>query len=185
MELKKLKQRLQSFNLPTNQMKIDVGVLGATGIVGQKLVELLTDHPWFNLSFIAASDRSQGKKYHEVVDWKGGKPLEPRIAQMTIHSCTPSNRCQWVFSALDSHVAGEIETQFADAGHIVFSNAKNHRMNPSVPLIIPEVNPHHLDCLTSHPQIITNPNCAVIGLCIALKPLTDMRISGVSKIGGV
>lgn len=157
--------------------KISVGILGATGMVGQKFVELLTDHPWFEIVALAASDRSVGKRYDEAMKWGMPKPLPEKIAQMSVMSCQPNLPCQMVFSGLDSTVAGEIETDFAKAGYKVISNSSNHRMDPQVPLLIPEVNSDHLK-LIQHQNfgqgaIITNPNCSVIGITMALKPLLD------------
>lgn len=157
--------------------KIPVGILGATGMVGQKFIELLSNHPWFEISFLAASERSQGKKYGESMRWMMQSPLPAKLAEMPIQACTPSFPCRLVFSGLDSSVAGEIEENFAKAGYIVISNSRNHRMDPDVPLLIPEVNGAHLDLVRSQNfsggMIVTNPNCSVIGLVTALKPLID------------
>lgn len=158
--------------------KISVGILGATGSVGQRFVELLANHPWFDITVLAASERSVGKSYKEAVNWLMQTPLPSRIGNMTVMPCTPDLPCEWVFSALDSSVAGEIELAFAKAGYIVHSNARNHRMQPDVPLLVPEVNEEHLELINSQPygkgKIITNPNCSVIGLTLALKPLHDL-----------
>lgn len=157
--------------------KISVGILGATGSVGQKFVELLQDHPWFDITALAASDRSAGKKYKEAVTWFSGVSLRAYISEMMVESCEPPLPCRVVFSGLDSSVAGEIETRFAQAGYVVVSNAKNHRMDADVPLLIPDVNPEHLDLLTQQSYgtgaIVTNPNCTTVGLVMALKPLVD------------
>lgn len=151
--------------------KISVGILGATGTVGQKFVELLAEHPWFEISALAASDRSAGKRYGESIR----NPVSSKIKDMIISPCEPNLPCRIVFSGLDSSVAGEIEEKFAKAGYIVISNSKNHRMSPSVPLLIPEVNSDHLQLIKHQPYgkgaIITNPNCSVIGIVLALKPL--------------
>jgi len=157
--------------------KIKVGILGATGSVGQKFIALLADHPWFEISELAASEKSSGKKYKDVVNWIIPNKLPDDIGEMTIKDCTPNLDCKIVFSGLDSSVAGEIEKDFAQKGYIVVSNSKNHRMDDNVPLLIPEVNPEHLE-LIKHQKfnggsIITNPNCSTIGLTIALKPLLD------------
>lgn len=155
--------------------KIKVGILGATGTVGQKFVELLAEHPWFEISALAASDRSAGKRYGESIRWASGRPLSLKIKDMIISPCEPNLACRIVFSGLDSSVAGEIEENFAKAGYIVISNSKNHRMSPSVPLLIPEVNSDHLQLIHNQAYgkgaIITNPNCSVIGIALALKPL--------------
>lgn len=157
--------------------KIPVAILGATGSVGQRFIELLANHPFFEIIALAASERSAGKKYKDAVNWLMPTPIPHAIAEMEIQPCTPNLNCPIVFSALDSSVAGEIETAFAQAGYIVHSNARNHRMQPDVPLLVPEVNADHLELIKQqkHPKgkIITNPNCCVIGLTIALKPLLD------------
>lgn len=157
--------------------KIAVGILGATGMVGQKFVELLSHHPWFEITALAASERSQGKKYGEAMKWMMASPLCPELAHHRLQACAPNLPCQIVFSGLDAEVAGEIEENFARSGYIVISNSRNHRMDPTVPLLIPEVNSHHLELIQlqrfSPGMIITNPNCSVIGLALALKPLID------------
>jgi aspartate-semialdehyde dehydrogenase len=159
------------------QKKIPVGILGATGMVGQKFIELLSDHPWFEVVALAASERSEGKKYGEAMKWMMESPLQRRIAEMTVQACLPTLPCQVVFSGLDSDVAGEIEKKFAIAGYTVISNSRNHRMDADVPLLIPEVNSEHLELVKTqryaNGMIVTNPNCSVIGLTTALKPLID------------
>lgn len=167
--------------------KIPVGILGATGMVGQKFIELLTDHPWFEIIALAASERSSGKKYEQAMKWMMETPLHQEIAEMTLRSCLPDLPCKIVFSGLDSTVAGEIEQAFAKNGYIVISNSRNHRMDPKVPLLIPEVNSSHLDLIKlqdfSNGMIVTNPNCSVIGLTTALKPLIDRW--GIEKVNVV
>lgn len=159
--------------------RIPVGVLGATGAVGQRFVSLLRGHPWFEVVYLGASERSAGKTYGEAVRWIQDDPLPPEVAEMVVGRCQPpGEEIPLFFSALDSSVAGPIETRFAEAGRLVVSNAKNHRMDPGVPLLVPEVNPDHLDLLAHQdfPRgggIITNPNCSTIGLVLALKPLHD------------
>lgn len=159
------------------QKKIPVGILGATGMVGQKFVELLSNHPWFEIAALAASERSHGKKYGEAARWLMSSQLDPKIAEMPVQTCQPNLPCQVVFSGLDSSVAGEIEENFANKEYIVISNSRNHRMNHDVPLLIPEVNPDHLQLVKTQQfpkgMIVTNPNCSVIGLTMALKPLVD------------
>ena len=154
-----------------------MAILGATGMVGQKFVELLIHHPWFQIVAVGASERSQGKKYGDAVQWRMATPLPKKIGEMPISPCLPQLRCKLVFSGLDSEVAGDVEEVFAQAGYVVISNSRNHRMNPHVPLLIPEVNSHHLALVKSQRffkgMIITNPNCSVIGLTTALKPLVD------------
>ena len=157
--------------------KIPVAILGATGMVGQRFVELLVDHPVFEIAALAASEKSQGKKYAEAMRWMMATPLPSAIAEMKVESCMPTMDCQVVFSGLDAEVAGGIEESFAKAGYTVISNARNHRMHPQVPLLIPEVNSDHLGLLPHQSfrggKIVTNPNCSVIGIAMALKPLLD------------
>lgn len=157
--------------------RISVGILGATGSVGQRFVELLANHPWFEITALAASERSTGKPYKDAVNWLMQMPLPSSIGNMSVLPCTPNLPCEWVFSALDSSVAGDIELEFAKAGYIVHSNASNHRMKPDVPLLVPEVNGDHLELIKHQAhkgKIIANPNCSVIGLTLALKPLHDL-----------
>jgi aspartate-semialdehyde dehydrogenase len=157
--------------------KIPVAILGATGSVGQRFVELLYNHPWFEISALAASERAVGKCYGEVTNWLMPMPLPEKIAAIKMIKCQPEVHCSLVFSALDASVAGEIETSFAEAGHLVISNAGNHRMHVDVPLLIPEVNGSHLALLDkqkfSRGKIVTNPNCSAIGLTLVLKPLYE------------
>lgn len=158
--------------------KIPVGVLGATGAVGQKFVLLLAEHPWFEIAELAASERSSGRPYEEVVNWKQPLPLPDGVRRMVVKACEPTLNCKVVFSGLDSSVAGDVEKAFASKGYWVFSNAKNHRMDPDVPLIITEVNPDHLDVLPHQQKqrhwsgaIVTNANCSAIVLVMSLAPL--------------
>jgi aspartate-semialdehyde dehydrogenase len=158
-------------------MKIAVGILGATGSVGQKFVQLLAGHPWFQVTALAASERSAGKTYRESVRWFLSTPIPEEIAGMKIAACEPGLPCRIVFSGLDASVAGEIEERFARAGYFVVSNAKNHRWDEDVPLLVPEINPDHLEMARRQPYgkgaIVTNPNCSTTGLAMALKPLHD------------
>ena len=161
-----------------NEKKIKVGILGATGSVGQKFIELLSDHSWFEITELAASERSAGKKYKEAANWIMQTPLKKEYAEMIIKNCEPNLESKIVFSALDANVAGEIEQAFANAGHVVISNARNHRFSSDVPLVIPEVNSDHLELIKKQKfsnggVIITNPNCSTIGLVLALKPIAD------------
>jgi len=157
------------------------GVLGATGLVGQRLVKLLADHPWFELTEVAASERSSGKSYSEAVRWHLDGPIPESARGLVVKSLDPSLDCDFVFSALDSSVAGGAEEDFARAGYPVVSNSKNHRMDPDVPLLIPEVNAAHLDAIPTQQKnrgygsgfIVTNPNCSTAGLVLVLKPLAD------------
>ena len=159
--------------------RIPVGILGATGAVGQRFVSLLHDHPWFRIAFLGASERSAGSPYGEAARWIQDEALPREVGERTVRACEPPDDTEipLVFSALDSSVAGELETEFARAGHLVVSNARNHRMDPDVPLIVPEVNPDHLELLKHQDYgeggIVTNPNCSTIGLVLALKPLHD------------
>jgi aspartate-semialdehyde dehydrogenase len=157
--------------------KLPVAVLGATGAVGQRFIQLLGGHPWFEVAEVAASDRSAGKPYREACAWRlAGSPPE-RVSGLAVTTCDGPFRSRLLFSGLDSSVAGEIESRFAGQGHVVVSNARNHRMDPDVPLLIPEINPDHLAALegqqrrTGGGYIVTNPNCSVAGLAMALAPL--------------
>jgi aspartate-semialdehyde dehydrogenase len=157
------------------------GVLGATGLVGQRLVKLLANHPWFELTEVAASERSSGKSYAEAVRWHLDGPIPEAARGLVVKSLDPSLDCDFVFSALDSSVAGGAEEEFARAGYPVVSNSKNHRMDSDVPLLIPEVNAAHLDAIPAQQKnrgydtgfIVTNPNCSTAGLVLVLKPLAD------------
>lgn len=160
--------------------KIKVGVLGATGTVGQRFITLLEGHPWFELSEVAASDRSAGKTYEEAVAgrWKVGPDIPERVKKMTVKPVEPGLDCKIVFSAMDASVAGPIEETFAGAGYFVFSNSRNHRMDPDVPLLLPEINHEHVRVLEHQKKnrgwkgfIVTNSNCSTMGLVIPLKPL--------------
>ncbi len=156
--------------------KIAVTILGATGTVGQKLIELLQNHPWFEIEVLAASDKSVGKRYQDVVSWQSERPIPSNIAEKLIHPCTPKFDTPIVFSALDSSVALEIEQSFLQSGYHVISNAKNHRNHIDVPIIIPEVNADHIALLEQQQRkgkIITNPNCVVAGLAMVIKPLAQ------------
>jgi aspartate-semialdehyde dehydrogenase len=163
--------------LNKSEEKIPVAILGATGSVGQKFVQLLADHPWFEIQELCASDKSAGKTYKDAVDWFLPSPLPEKVGEILVQKCEPILKSKVVFSGLDSNVAGEVETAFAKAGYKVISNSKNHRMDEDVPLLIPEVNPDHLELIKTQKYgegcIVTNPNCSVIGLVLALKPLVD------------
>jgi aspartate-semialdehyde dehydrogenase len=161
--------------------KWKAGVLGATGIVGQRLVNLLADHPWFELTEVAASERSSGKTYAGATRWHQDNPMPQAARDLIVKSLEPTLDCDFVFSALDSSVAGTAEEEFARAGYPVVSNSRNHRMDPDVPLLIPEVNAAHLDAIPVQQKlrgyntgfIVTNPNCSTAGLVLVLKPLAD------------
>ena len=166
---------------PRFDKKLRAGVLGATGLVGQRLVSLLADHPWFALTEVAASERSSGKSYAEAVRWHLDAPIPAAARDLLVKGLDPSLDCDFVFSALDSSVAGEAEEDFARAGYPVISNSRNHRMDSDVPLLIPEVNASHLDAIPLQQKnrgydsgfIVTNPNCSTAGLVLVLKPLAD------------
>jgi aspartate-semialdehyde dehydrogenase len=166
---------------PPFDKKLRAGVLGATGLVGQRIVSLLADHPWFELTDVAASERSSGKTYAEAVRWHLDAPIPPAARELVVKGLDPSLACDFVFSALDSSVASGAEEDFARAGYPVVSNSRNHRMDPDVPLLIPEVNAAHLDAIPLQQKnrgytsgfIVTNPNCSTAGLVLVLKPLAD------------
>lgn len=165
---------------------IEVGVLGATGVVGQQFVSRLARHPWFRCTWLAASERSEGKPYKSVAPWRLATPIPSASADRVVDACVPGKGPKVVFSGLDASVAGEIEGAFAAAGHVVVSNARNFRMDPLVPLLIPEVNPDHLAVLgeqraQKHWQgaIVTNPNCSTVVLAMALAPLRQFAIRSV------
>jgi aspartate-semialdehyde dehydrogenase len=168
--------------------KIPVGILGATGTVGQRFIQLLERHPWFDVAWLAASDRSAGKKYSEAAKWHLSTPIPDKVAGMTMNAASPdSSTPHLVFAALDSTAAKEIEPRFAAAGHAVVSNSSSFRMQADVPLVIPEVNGDHVPLFKAQKWykdsggfIITNPNCSAIGLVMALAPLH--RRFGIEKV---
>jgi len=154
--------------------KMPVAILGATGSVGQKFIELLNNHPWFEITELAASERSAGKRYKDACNWIMATRLNEEVGNLTIKLCKPNLESRLVFSALDASAAGEIESAFAKNGYFIISNAKNHRFDYDVPLVIPEVNHGHLEILRGkNGGIVTNPNCSTIGLTLAIKPLFD------------
>ena len=158
---------------------IPVGILGATGMVGQQFIALLANHPWFRVAWLGASQRSEGKAYRDAAAWRLQAPLADDVARLTVEAATPGRAPKLVFSGLDSSVAGEIESAFAAAGHVVVSNSRNHRMEPTVPLVIPEVNADHLqllDAQVTSGRIVTNPNCAAVVLAMALAPLRQFGL---------
>ena len=158
--------------------KIEVGILGATGTVGQRFIQLLEDHPWFEVKWLAASDRSTGKRYREAASWQLEGAPPANVADATVDEGIPGRGPKLIFSSMASNLAGEIEREFAAAGHIVVSNSSHYRMAEDVPLLIPEVNPGHLGLLPGQRRergwtgaIVTNPNCAAVGLVMAIAPL--------------
>jgi aspartate-semialdehyde dehydrogenase len=166
---------------------IDVGILGGTGMVGQHFIRFLQGHPWFNLTWLGASDRSAGKKLKDATAWRLEGDIPPNAAEIVVSDSKPSATSpRLVFSAMDASVATEIERAFALAGHIVVSNSRNHRMDLDVPLLVPEVNPGHLALLHTQQKsrgwkgmIVTNPNCSTVVLTMALAPLTQFGIQKV------
>ena len=160
--------------------KHPVGILGATGMVGQRYIQLLENHPWFEVTWVAASDRSSGKTYGEAAKWRLDTPLPERIAKMIVSPAEPEGAPKIVFASVDAAIAREMEPKFAAAGCAVISNSSAFRMAPNVPLVIPEVNAEHLHLIEEQPSrkesggyIVTNPNCSTIGLVMALKPLEE------------
>ncbi len=159
-----------------------VGVLGATGAVGQKFIRLLDNHPWFSVKVLGASKRSAGKTYKQAAHWIEKTEQPSSAADLEVKACNPSEfeDVDFVFSGLDSSVAGDIEKNFAEAGIPVISNAKNYRMHDQVPLLVPEVNPDHAELIkkqsfdpNGNGWIVTNPNCVSVPLSMSLRPLHD------------
>src|SRR5450755_961429 len=158
--------------------KIPVGILGATGIVGQRFVQMLEGHPWFEVAWLAASDRSEGRLYGEAARWKLKTAIPDSIAEMRISPAKPQGAPKLIFAALDASIAAELEPLFAEAGCAVITNSSALRMQKDVPLVIPEVNPDHIkliECQSWRKKsggfVVTNPNCSAIGLVLALCPL--------------
>ncbi|HWB84798.1 MAG TPA: aspartate-semialdehyde dehydrogenase [Bryobacteraceae bacterium] len=168
------------------QTKIEVGILGATGMVGQHFIRFLQGHPWFEVKWLGASDRSAGRKYRDAASWHLGGGAPESVAGLTVEECKPGNAPRLMFSAMDASVATEIEQAFARAGHVVVSNSKNHRMDRDVPLLVPEINADHLKLVPGQQrargwkgQIVTNPNCSTIVLTMGLAPLKQFGITKV------
>jgi aspartate-semialdehyde dehydrogenase len=166
--------------------RIDVGVLGATGMVGQQFIRQLTGHPWFRPVWLGASERSEGKTYAEAATWRLSSPMPDELRGITVDPCTPGRGPHLMFSALDANAANEIEPAFAQAGHLVISNARSYRMDPLVPLLIPEINADHLSLLPAQRRargwsgaIVTNPNCSTVVLSLALAPLRQFGLRSV------
>jgi aspartate-semialdehyde dehydrogenase len=169
------------------QPKIEVGILGATGMVGQQFAKFLQGHPWFEITWLGASDRSAGKSYRDATSWRLDGAMPANVAGLQVQDCKPDHAPRLMFSSMDASVATEIEQAFARAGHVVLSNSRNHRMEPDVPLLIPEVNPDHLKIIPLQQrmrgwtgQIATNPNCSTIVLALALAPLKQFGIQRVT-----
>src|SRR5579863_3478296 len=165
-------------------MRIEVGILGATGMVGQHFIKFLDGHPSFHLTWLGASERSAGKRYSEAAKWHLGGAAPADIANRKVEDAKPGNAPKLVFSAMDASVATEIEQAFAAAGHVVVSNSRNHRMEKDVPLLVPEINPEHLKLVPGQQKargwkgmIVTNPNCSTIVLTMGLAPMKQFGIT--------
>ncbi|KAJ1990861.1 aspartate-semialdehyde dehydrogenase [Dimargaris cristalligena] len=167
--------------LPARKLK--VGILGATGTVGQRFIVLLETHPLFTIHALGASPRSAGKPYDQVVRWKMNAPYTKAVGSLVVQACEPQPfaDCDVVFSGLDSSVAGDVESAFLKADIAVFSNAKNHRMGANIPLIVPTANPEHLTVIEhqraqhnlKYGFLVTNANCSTTGLVVVLRALQD------------
>jgi aspartate-semialdehyde dehydrogenase len=160
--------------------KIPIGILGATGVVGQRFIQMLERHPWFEVAWLAASDRSEGKTYGEAARWRLKTAIPDKVAGMKVSPATPEGAPKIIFAALDASVAAELEPRFADAGCAVVSNSSALRMHSDVPLVIPEVNSGHIRLIDrqawrkkSGGFVVTNPNCSAIGLVLALAPISE------------
>ncbi|HET7435062.1 MAG TPA: aspartate-semialdehyde dehydrogenase [Thermoanaerobaculia bacterium] len=158
--------------------RIPVAVLGATGSVGQRFIQLLDNHPWFRLHEVVASERSAGKSYAEAAGWRLESVMPESAAALTVRSLGAELESTLLFSGLDSSVAGEAEDEYANRGAAVISNSRNHRMDADVPLLIPEINADHIDAIEQQRKrrggrgyIVTNPNCSTIGLAMAIAPI--------------
>ncbi len=166
--------------------KIEVGVLGATGMVGQQFINQLQGHPWFELTWLGASERSAGKLYREAANWTLDGDIPASVADQIVQASTPGDSPKLMFSAMDAGVAGPIEQAFAGAGCLIVSNSRNHRMDADVPLLIPEINADHLGLIPIQRKnrgwsgaIVTNPNCSTIAMTMGLAPLKPF---GITKI---
>ncbi len=165
------------------QTRIEVGILGATGMVGQHFIKFLQGNPWFDLKWLGASDRSAGKKYRDAMTWHLGV-VPDTVADLKVEDSKPGNAPRLLFSAMDASVATDIERAFAQAGHVVVSNSRNHRMERDVPLLVPEINADHLKLVPGQQrargwkgQIVTNPNCSTIVLTMGLAPMKQFGIT--------
>lgn len=162
------------------QPRLKVAILGATGAVGQRFIELLSSHPWFEVARLGASERSAGKPYQDACGWRLASPIPEKIANEMVEGTEPDGEMDLAFSALGASVAPEIEIAWAKAGVPVFSNARSYRLEPDVPLLIPEINPEHLGLIEKQKKsrelpgrgfIVTNANCSTTVLAMALAPL--------------
>jgi aspartate-semialdehyde dehydrogenase len=183
--------------LAAGDARIPVSILGATGAVGQRFVSLLDQHPWFRVEALCASDRSAGRPYAEAARWYLDRPMPVWARGMTVGDCRPGGASRLAFSGLDAEVAGGIEEDFARAGLAVVSNARNHRLESDVPLLVPEVNHDHLALVEAQKRrfagggfIVTNPNCSTVGLVMALAPLhaafevTEVVVTTLQAVSG-
>lgn len=176
---------LESQTTATHTDRIPVAVLGATGSVGQRFIQLLEKHPWFRLHEVVASERSAGKTYGDAADWRLDTLLPHDASKLIVKDLGANLESRLLFSGLDSSVAGEAEEEYANRGCAVITNARNHRMDDDVPLLMPEINADHVDAIEVQRKrrrgyIVTNPNCSVMGLAMALAPLD--RAFGVDKV---
>ena len=178
----------KTFTMPSD--RIPVGILGATGVVGQRFIQLLEHHPWFEVTWLAASDRSAGLPYAEAAKWRLRTAIPAHIAAMKVSPAEPKDAPKVIFAALDPAIAQELEPRFAEAGCAVITNSSAFRMAPDVPLVIPEVNPDHTRMIeqqswrkNSGGFIVTNSNCSAMGLVLALAPIH--KTFGVEKIFAV
>jgi aspartate-semialdehyde dehydrogenase len=167
--------------------RIPVGVLGATGVVGQRFIQLLENHPWFQVAWLGASERSAGLAYSEACKWRLRTALPERIARMKVSAASPEGAPKIIFAALDAAIALEVEAKFAESGRVVVTNSSAYRMNDDVPLILPEVNADHMALIEQQAWrkksggfIVTNANCSAMGLVMALAPL--QQSFGVEKV---
>lgn len=161
---------------------LKAAVLGATGMVGQIFINLLENHPWFEVTAVAASERSSGLKYKQAARWKLPKPMPEGVEDLEVLDVTPQavKNVDLIFSALPAEVAGKVEEEFAKAGYVVLSNASSHRMDIDVPLLNPEVNGDHVVVIDEQRKkrkwdgaIVTNPNCSTAIMTLSLKPIYD------------
>lgn len=162
----------------TTRARVPVAVLGATGTVGQKFVRLLAEHPWFEIAAVAASSGSAGRLYRDATRWRESTPMPPQVGALTVQECAAPLPGGIAFSALDADIAGPIEQAFAQAGVIVVTNTRTHRLDPDVPLLVPEVNADHVRLMECQQEtrgwkgaILANPNCSTAALALALAPL--------------
>ena len=158
--------------------KIPIGILGATGVVGQRFIQMLENHPWFEVAWLAASDRSEGKTYDEAVRWRLKTAIPAHVRRMKVSPAAPEGAPKIIVAALDASIAAELEPRFAEAACAVVSNSSALRMRADVPLVIPEVNADHIKLIDTQAwrkksggYVVTNPNCSAIGLVLALAPL--------------